>query len=73
RQFEVRFFRDAIAKQIACKGSIKANHALSRAEIEALIEQLKRCDNPFTCPHGRPTMIRLSPTELEKMFERIQK
>ena len=39
----------------------------------ALVENLNKCDNPFTCPHGRPTIIKLSQTDLEKMFERIQK
>lgn len=66
-------FRDAIAKQISCKASIKANHALNRDEIDSLMDQLKNCQNPFTCPHGRPTFIRFSITEIEKMFERIQK
>ncbi|MDE6661255.1 MAG: DNA mismatch repair endonuclease MutL [Anaeroplasmataceae bacterium] len=72
KRVDVITFRDSIAKQISCKGSIKANHALSRAEIDSLVEQLKQCKNPYTCPHGRPTIIKLSSTDLEKMFERIQ-
>lgn len=72
KKVDVITFRDSIAKQISCKGSIKANHALSRVEIDSLIEQLNQCKNPYTCPHGRPTMIKLSSTDLEKMFERIQ-
>ena len=68
----VAYFREAISKMVACKASIKANHALSRIEIDSLIERLNKCNNPFTCPHGRPTIIKLSTDELEKMFERIQ-
>lgn len=67
------YFRDHIAKQIACKASIKANHTLSRLEIDYLYNHLKECKNPYTCPHGRPTIIRFSTKELEEMFERIQK
>ena len=72
KKVDVITFRDAIAKQISCKGSIKANHALSRIEIDSLVKQLNLCKNPYTCPHGRPTIIKLSSTDLEKMFERIQ-
>lgn len=72
-KIDVIYFRDHIAKQISCKASIKANHQLSRIEIEALVNNLNKCDNPYTCPHGRPTIIKLSQTDLEKMFERIQK
>lgn len=53
KKIDVIAFRDKIAKQISCKGSIKANHALNRIEIDALYEQLSLCKNPFTCPHGR--------------------
>lgn len=70
---DIIYFRDHIAKQISCKASIKANHQLSRDEIKALVDNLNTCDNPYTCPHGRPTIIKLSQSDLEKMFERIQK
>lgn len=65
-------FRDAIAKQISCKASIKANHALSKIEIDELLTRLNQCKHPFTCPHGRPCIIRFSVSDIEKMFERIQ-
>lgn len=65
-------YRDEIAKQISCKSSIKANDYISRGEIEQLINKLNQCENPYTCPHGRPTIIRFTKDELEKMFERIQ-
>ena len=65
-------FRDHMAKQISCKASIKANHALNNDEIKTLMANLNKCNNPFTCPHGRPTLIKLTISALEKMFERIQ-
>ncbi len=71
KKIDVITFRDAIAKQISCKGSIKANHALSRMEIDSLVEQLNSCKNPYTCPHGRPTIIQFTSYELERMFERV--
>ena len=73
REISVIRFRDYIAKQISCKSSIKANHKINRLEIDALIENLNKCDNPYTCPHGRPTIIKLTLSDIERMFERIQK
>lgn len=72
RTVDVIYFRDAIAKQISCKASIKANKALNNDEINTLLSNLRKCKNPYTCPHGRPTIISFKQTELEKMFERIQ-
>lgn len=72
KNVSVIYFRDKISKQISCKASIKANHFLGKIEIDTLIENLNKCENPYTCPHGRPTLIKLSQIELEKMFERIQ-
>ncbi len=62
--------RDEIIKLISCKGAIKANQKLSIYEMEQLVNQLLRCENPYTCPHGRPTMIKLRLEDLEKMFKR---
>ncbi len=59
----------AIAKA-ACKAAVKAGDHLSQEEVSSLFEQLKTCKDPFHCPHGRPTMIRLSQAELEKKFGR---
>lgn len=55
----------------ACKSSIKAHDHISKDEILAMIEQLKLCKNPFSCPHGRPTFIKFSLYEIEKMFKRV--
>jgi DNA mismatch repair protein MutL len=62
---------DKIAS-LACKAAVKANNKLSELEMEALINELRYIDEPFTCPHGRPTIIKFSLYELEKRFKRIQ-
>ena len=54
----------------SCKSAVKGGDVLDTAEIHALIAQLKVCDNPFSCPHGRPTFIKLTRYELERMFKR---
>ena len=55
----------------SCKAAIKGNQRISRAEAEALIGELLTLDNPYHCPHGRPTMISMSKYEIEKKFKRI--
>ncbi len=62
--------RDDAIKLISCKGAIKAHQKLSIFEMEKLMMELFRCENPYTCPHGRPTMIKLKAEDLEKMFKR---
>lgn len=57
---------------LACKSAIKANDSLSFIEMKALIDELRYIDDPFTCPHGRPTIIKITIKELEKRFKRIQ-
>ena len=57
---------------MACKAAVKGNQALSFAEADALIDELLQADNPYNCPHGRPTIIAMSQYELEKKFKRIQ-
>lgn len=57
---------------MACKAAVKGHDVLSSAEAEALIHRLLRLEHPFTCPHGRPTIIKLTKYEMEKMFKRIQ-
>jgi len=57
---------------MACKAAVKGNNRLSPQEACALIEELRECDNPYTCPHGRPTMISFTKYELDKRFKRIQ-
>lgn len=57
---------------MACKAAVKGHDRLSIQEAESLISQLLKLENPFTCPHGRPTIIELTRYELEKKFKRIQ-
>ena len=57
--------------QMACKAAVKGNHQMSAAEADQLIDELLTLDNPYHCPHGRPTIIRMSKAELEKKFKRI--
>ncbi len=56
---------------MSCKAAVKANDKLSPEEVKALIKDLSACVNPFSCPHGRPTFIRLTRYEIEKMFKRV--
>ena len=65
---------DLIAEKVAsmsCKAAVKGNSRLSRAEVEVLIGELLKLDNPYHCPHGRPTIISMTKRELEKKFKRI--
>lgn len=57
---------------MACKAAIKGNSEISSKEADTLIDELLTLDNPYNCPHGRPTMIALTKTELERKFKRIQ-
>ena len=71
-QLTVAKFREATAIMISCKQSIKANHHLEQQQAVSLLRQLKECENPFNCPHGRPTVVKFSNQDLERMFKRIQ-
>ena len=62
---------DSLAKTLSCKKSIKANMSITDLEVKALMEKLDSCDMPYTCPHGRPTIIKFTKYELEKMFKRV--
>jgi len=68
--FKLDKFLDHIAATVACKASIKANDHITQNDMEVLLERLRECDNPFTCPHGRPTIITYSKYDLEKLFKR---
>ncbi len=66
--FELK--QDKIAT-MSCKAAVKGNNVLNYQEAKALIEELLKLDNPFNCPHGRPTIIKMSKYEIEKKFKRI--
>ena len=57
---------------MACKAAVKGNQKISFQEMDSLMEQLMELENPYQCPHGRPTIISMSKYELEKKFKRIQ-
>ncbi|HUS76241.1 MAG TPA: DNA mismatch repair endonuclease MutL [Methanothrix sp.] len=62
--------KDEILKLLACKGSIKSGKELNYAEIKRLVEKLYLCNNPLTCPHGRPVMVTIDKNQLERLFAR---
>lgn len=66
---EVKYMKIAT---LACKAAVKAYNELSMAEMDKLIEDLRYLDDPFNCPHGRPTIIKYTVTDFEKRFKRIQ-
>lgn len=70
KDFTIEKFNEAMATMLSCKLSIKANQNITMEEMENLIDDLRKCNNPFNCPHGRPTLIFYSNSELEKLFKR---
>lgn len=64
-------FNEAAATRLACKMSVKANTNITYLEQEELLNRLFKCDFPYTCPHGRPTIIKYPIYELEKLFKRV--
>ena len=65
----MRLGEDMVTKTV-CRHAIKANDAMSKPELEGLLSDLRQCSMPYTCPHGRPTLIEMSYLELEKKFGR---
>ncbi|CCY07768.1 dNA mismatch repair protein MutL [Coprobacillus sp. CAG:698] len=65
-------FLDNLAKSLACKRSIKGNEFIGKTQIDFLLEDLVKCYNPYTCPHGRPIIIKYSKYQIEKWFKRVQ-
>ena len=70
KDFNLAKFHDHLAATMACKASVKGNTRITIHDMESLISQLRHCDNPFNCPHGRPTIIEFTIYEIEKMFKR---
>ena len=70
-RFDPIKFNDHVAATLACKMSIKANMRISHEAQEELLNELVMCDNPYNCPHGRPTIIKFSIYDLERMFKRV--
>lgn len=71
RKTQKHEFMDSLAKSLACKKSIKANQYVSSLEISYLLNDLAKCERPYTCPHGRPVIISYSKHQVEKWFKRV--
>ncbi|MRG85318.1 DNA mismatch repair endonuclease MutL [Salinibacillus xinjiangensis] len=71
QKVDIKKLREDAAILMSCKRSIKANHHLNYDDMFRLLEDLRQCQDPFTCPHGRPIIIFFSEYELEKMFKRV--
>ncbi|HWO78043.1 MAG TPA: DNA mismatch repair endonuclease MutL [Bacillus sp. (in: firmicutes)] len=70
-KISIEKIREEAAILMSCKGSIKANRYLRQEEIETLLHDLRYASDPFTCPHGRPIIVKFTTYELEKMFKRV--
>lgn len=71
KDFSLAKFNNSLAALISCKMSVKANTRITKEAQEEIINELRKCNNPFNCPHGRPTIINFSTYEIEKMFKRV--
>lgn len=71
KKADIKKLREAAAIMMSCKKSIKANYYLTKEQMEILLRDLRKADNPFTCPHGRPVLIHFTSYEVEKMFKRV--
>jgi DNA mismatch repair protein MutL len=61
---------DALAASLACKAAVKMHHPLSPPEMEALMTELFAAEQPYACPHGRPIVLQMTDSDLERRFER---
>ncbi|WP_423801793.1 DNA mismatch repair endonuclease MutL [Neobacillus sp. SAB-20_R2A] len=71
KKVDIKKLREEAAIMMSCKASIKANRHLRDDEIQALLDDLRKASDPFTCPHGRPIIVHYSVYEMEKMFKRV--
>lgn len=71
KDLRISAVRDELAKLLACKRSIKANRYINPGEVATLLSDLGNCDNPYTCPHGRPILVRIALHDVEKWFKRV--
>ena len=70
RAVSIAKLRESVAIMMSCKKSIKANQYINDAQVSGLLADLCQCEHPFTCPHGRPIIVRLTKYEIEKLFKR---
>ena len=71
KDFSLAKFNNSLAALISCKMSVKDNTRITKEAQEEIINELRKCNNPFNCPHGRPTIINFTTYEIEKMFKRV--
>ena len=70
KEFSIEKFNEKVATMMSCKKAIKANMNITMEDMEVLISDLRKCKNPYNCPHGRPTTIFYSKYDMEKLFKR---
>ncbi len=70
-QVDIGKLRESVAIMMSCKGSIKANQYINDYEIKELLQSLCYCEQPYTCPHGRPIIVKMTKYEIEKLFKRV--
>lgn len=71
QQFDSQVILDDLAKSLACKHSLKANHYITKSEADHLVTDLRKCNKPYTCPHGRPIIVTISIEQVERLFNRV--
>lgn len=71
RRVDIGKLRESVAVMMSCKGSIKANQYINEHEIKELLQSLCYCEQPYTCLHGRPIIVKMTKYEIEKMFKRV--
>ena len=70
KEFSIEKFNEKVATMMSCKHAVRANTHLTMDDMISLVEDLRKCKNPFNCPHGRPTTVFYSNYDLEKLFKR---
>ncbi|MCL1990276.1 MAG: DNA mismatch repair endonuclease MutL [Defluviitaleaceae bacterium] len=71
KEVSIAKLREAVAIMMSCKKSIKANQYINEAEVRGLLVDLCQCEQPYTCPHGRPIIVKITKYEIEKLFKRV--
>ena len=71
QEVSIAKLREAVSMMMSCKKSIKANQYINDAEVRELLARLCNCEQPYTCPHGRPIIIKLTKYEIERLFKRV--
>ena len=70
REVSIAKLREAVSIMMSCKKSIKANQYINEAEVRELLTNLCKCEQPYTCPHGRPIIVKMTKYEIERLFKR---